>query len=355
VRVVWISFAPLKKTETAVTSDLASARYRLILPATALQAAGWSSRVTYLSPQANQQTLVARFDACDAVVVGKILADRAQSPMIARRLTELFSVLQRRGIKIIADFCDDHFLNPQAGELYRNTARCADATVASTEGLADTLRQYTDRAVHTITDPVEGTRRDPQIRDLEARPASPADPVGLLWYGHSSNLSSLESGLRQLERIKHQFPISVTLVSLGPHAEALAAAVDRAWRSSGSRCRFIPWSCARVFTELQACDAVVIPSNPYDPHKAVKSPNRFTEAVWAGRLPLAHPVPAYEVLASYGWVGDDLAEGLLWYCLNPQAALQRIEAGQANIQKRFTPEAVGRSWMQVIEATITTR
>jgi glycosyltransferase involved in cell wall biosynthesis len=109
---------------------------------------------------------------------------------------------------------------------------------------------------------------------------------------------------------------------------------------------------AAVFQALRECDAVVIPSDPYDHRKKVKSPNRFTEALWAGRLVLAHPLPAYEQLADYGWVGEDLGEGLRWYAGNADAARRRIELGQAAVAERFTPQAVAAEWKSAIEAAL---
>jgi glycosyltransferase involved in cell wall biosynthesis len=103
-----------------------------------------------------------------------------------------------------------------------------------------------------------------------------------------------------------------------------------------------------VFEELRQCDAVIIPSNPHDPRKAVKSPNRFTESVWAGRFVVAHPLPAYEPLAAYGWVGEHLGEGLAWLLDHVEDARERIRAGQEAVARQFSLEAIGRAWRSVI-------
>jgi hypothetical protein len=351
-RVAWISFAPLTKTPWGLTSDLASVRYRLILPAAALQGEGWASRVTYLGPQANQRTLLARFEGCDAVVLGKVWASLSILSDLSKRVVELLTTLQARGTRVIADFCDDHFVHPEIGPVLRAGLGVADTAVASTPGIASVLREYSSGPIHVVTDPVEGPRRDAVVRDLETTPASPTSPLRLLWYGHFSNLRSLELGISQLERFKAGHPIRLTVISAGREAETLARNVDAAWSSSGSGCAFVQWTSGRVFSELAACNAVVIPSNPYDPRKWSKSPNRFAEAVWGGRFTVAHPLPAYQELAPYGCVGEDLAEGLLWYAKNAAAAQERIRRGQAEMQERFAPEAVGRRWREIIETTL---
>ena len=116
----------------------------------------------------------------------------------------------------------------------------------------------------------------------------------------------------------------------------------------GDRVR--PWSTGALFEELAQCDAAVLPSIPEDPRKAVKSPNRFTEALWAGRFVLAHPLPAYEALAAFGWVGEDLGEGLAWLAAHFEQARERIRAGQDWIEQHCSRAAVGRAWQALIAA-----
>jgi hypothetical protein len=165
-------------------------------------------------------------------------------------------------------------------------------------------------------------------------------PYRLLWFGHPLNLETLRYGLPQLERVAAEIPHSLTLVTApSAGAEGLAG-------------RFRAWSAQAMREELQICDAVVIPSNPYDPRKAVKSPNRFTESLWAGRFVLAHALPAYEELACYGWVGEDLGEGLRWLAAHAREASVRIERGQAAVAARFTPQVIAEAWKAAILRTL---
>ena len=59
---------------------------------------------------------------------------------------------------------------------------------------------------------------------------------------------------------------------------------------------------------------------------------------------IAHPLPAYDALSAYGWVGEDLASGVEWLLQNPSQALERVRAGQAKIEASFTPRAVAQQW-----------
>lgn len=318
MRIVWISFAPLSRTAKGLTSDLASVRYRITLPAQGLP----GSKVTHLAAGANRRTLLERFADAEAVILGKLF-----DPALAPLVLELMASLRSRGVRVIADYCDDHFSHAVLGPPYRALANTADALVASTEGLAEVLRAQAPAPVSVITDPVEGERGAPR--------AGGRRPLRLLWFGHPSNLDTLGLGLSQLAASPQE--LAVTLMTApGFGAEAMGH-------------RFRPWSIAALFEELGECDGVIIPSNPYDPRKTVKSPNRFTEALWAGRFVIAHPLPSYESLSAYGWVGGDLGEGLAWLLENPEAAVARVASGQQAVAEHFSPRAIARAWQAVAE------
>jgi hypothetical protein len=312
-RLVWVSFAPLRKAPGGFTSDVASVRYRILIPALAIS----GSKITHIGPGANRRTLLERFEGARAAVLGKFF-DASVVELVA-------ALKQQRNVRIIADYSDDHFSNPILGPSYRAVANNVDHVVAATAGLAEALREHTAAPVSVITDPVEGERGEPR--------ASANNPARLLWFGHPLNLDTLRFGLPQLA------DYSLTLMTAaGAGAENLGH-------------RFRPWSTAALFEELRECDAVIIPSNPYDPRKAVKSTNRFTEALWGGRFVIAHPLPAYQPLAPFGWIGEDLGEGLAWLLRHPAEAVERIRAGQEWIAKHCSTQVVGRAWKSVIDAS----
>jgi hypothetical protein len=315
-RVVWVSFAPLRKSAAGQTSDVASVRYRLLIPAQATA----GSKVTHFGPGANRRTLLERFEGADAVVFGKLF----DAPL-AGEVVALADSLRARKVKLLADFSDDHFADPHLGPAYRAIAAACDRVVASTPQLGEVLEGQTATPVSVVTDPVEGERGAPR--------ADTRRPLQALWYGHPLNLDTLAASLGQLG----DCALSV-MTTPGAGAERFGQ-------------RVLPWSTAALFAALRDCDAVVIPSNPHDPRKAVKSPNRFTEALWAGRFVAAHPLPAYQPLAAFGWVGEELGEGLRWLAAHRDEALARIAAGQQWIERHCSREAVGRAWQAAIEAS----
>lgn len=319
MRVVWVSFSPLRRTQAGFTSDLAPIRHRITVPARAIP----GSKVIYVGPGANRRTLLDRFEGAEAAVFGKLF-----DSSLAQSALELAAALRQRNVKIIADYCDDHFSHPVLGSAYRSIANAADAAVASTPGLAEVVRTQAPVPVTVVTDPVEGPRGEPRS-DIRR-------PPRLLWFGHPLNLDTLRHGLAQLAARQINFALTI-LTAPGAGAEALGH-------------RFRAWSTDALFEELRECDAVIIPSNAHDPRKAVKSPNRFTEALWAGRVVMAHPLPAYEALGGHGWVGEDLGEGLHWLLENFDEASARTGAGQEWVAAHCSPAAVGRAWQAVIAA-----
>lgn len=324
-RVAWLSFAALRKTPGGWTSDVASARYRMTIPARALADLGCDSFIVD-----DPLRLQKRASQADAAVFGKLVAPPEQFAALAPKILELTQALRSAGVRVVADFSDDAFREPVRGPYFRGLANLADAVIASTEGMADILREETPAPVFVVTDPVEGHRGAPAVWQADA-----GRPLQLLWYGHPTNLDTLDAGLVQIERVAGRVPIDITLVT----APGTRVAKVK---------RLVPWSTSALFDELRACDAVFIPSAPGERRRAIKSPNRFTEATWAGRFVIAHPLPSYDALSAYGWVGDDIGAGVEWLTQNPERALERIRAGQAGIETTFTPRAVGQQWKAAI-------
>ena len=348
-RVVWVSFAPLRKSPRGLTSDLASVRYRITLPAAVLEHGGWRGRVMHLGAHANRQTLLARFGDADAVVFGKFVETGPGFAAESQRILDLAEELSRRGTRVLADFSDDHFMDPQLGPFFHSLVRLADCSVAATPDLAEVLRGAEARRVAVVTDPVEGSRGEPMVRDVGSQPVAARAPLRILWFGYPKNLDTLRLLLPSLEDLARATALVLTVVT-APNvgAERLVAQATNAWQSMSSAARFVRWSTDSVFEGLRETDLVVIPSNPHDPRRSVKSPNRFTESVWAGRFVTANPLPAYEKLSDAGWVGEDLAEGIRWYLDHPGDALERIRAGQALIEREYSPDAVAEAWKTAI-------
>src|SRR5205085_7408808 len=75
------------------------------------------------------------------------------------------------------------------------------------------------------------------------------------------------------------------------------------------RAEIVPWSLEATWKALAECDLAWIPVVD-SAQKAVKSPNRLLEALWAGRPVVADRIPAYEPYEDLMPIGRGLDTGV---------------------------------------------
>lgn len=335
-KLCWILDAPVLVGPEGETSPLASARYRALIPARALADLGVASRTLRLDGDAADR-LAGVWDGAppDAVVVSKCF--RAEGLAVAERARAL-------GVRVLVDFCDNHFGHPALGPLMRRLVALADGVVASTPEMARIVGQETGARAHLAVDPYEGPAG-------EARFAPADGPLRLLWYGHPSNLGSLLQSVPDLASFAARRPIDLEVVSTVP--EEIATRLVRLCAISGGRIRPVltPWTPEAVWAGLAACDAVVIPIVP-DAQTVVKSPNRLVEAIRAGRLTVAQPLPSYLPLADGAFVVGRLSEGLRQAVADPAATEARIRVGQGRVEAHHAPAVAARQWAEALAAVL---
>jgi len=297
MRAIWVSFFPGRPARAPAASS-----------------------VLYAGPGANRHTLLEGFGGADAAVFSRL-----PDASMAQVVLELADSLAKRGTKIVVDCTDDHSEHASLGSLHRALLQAADSVVANSYGLAEALRTQTLSRVSVIGDAVEGERGEPR--------GAARRPPRLLWFGQPQNVDTVRAGLEPLRPAL----FALTIVSSpGSGAENLGH-------------RFVTWSADAVAEELRECDAVLLPAAAHDVRNVVRSASRFQRALWAGRFVIANPVPAYAALGRFGWVGPDLAAGLAWLVENPDAAVERIRAGQEWVAEHASPEANARAWRAIVE------
>ncbi len=157
LRILVATIAPLRQGPAGPTSDLASARYRALIPAQQLARLGHQVQVATLPPTGWPAKL--RDGAFDVLIVSKSMHTANE---------ELARAMKARGVKIVVDFCDDHFAHPQIGPHFQVLAGLADVIVASTEAMAQAVRRNVQREAIVITDPGRGPARRPGLRAAPA-------------------------------------------------------------------------------------------------------------------------------------------------------------------------------------------
>jgi glycosyltransferase involved in cell wall biosynthesis len=326
---------------------LASTRLRVLIPAAHLAR---DMRVVLL-PFAAAQTpdVIIQEPGLCAVVVAKVgsaklLAERPLFTSLMRNLPDI-----AKSARLVADLSDDYRAMSRANQepflaAYEDALAIHCEIVTPSKALADVMRGRTTHPVHVIEDPFESPAMQP--------PRAPhRDRIALCWFGNliAARVPVLEHALASLVARFPSLPVSIEVVGPPTCSQALGAMLQRLQTSHPMlSSQFTPWSTAATWEALDRCDIVLLP-RVFEPEvAAVKSHNRMAEAIRAGRIAVAAPIPAYEELSDCAWVGDDIAAGVQWAISQPDEALARIRRGQQVIAARFAPEVIANRWAEVL-------
>ena len=340
-----------------VTALSASTRLGCVAPTRALMRLGYDARTYSIAPGTAAAEAV--LPAAKRVVFGEMFGtEQGWAPTIEgyRRLLALMPDASERAIFSIAD---DHFADAAFRDFYDQALRDCLAVTAVSERLAQTVRRLTRRPVLVAPEPCEGARGAPQayatrrapgiVSWLARRIGLPQDlwRLRLLWFGYPMNLGPLIELLPALEKLARKHPLLLTCVTSAAPEMAELMTPERSGEASALRTRFVPWTPQIMDSALAASDLVLIPSEHRNPVKQAKSPNRLVAGLHAGRMVIAHPLPAYAPYSEFAWIGENLCDGIRWAIEHPREVVARIARGQAYIDERHSLEAVARFWLDV--------
>ncbi|MCG6876968.1 MAG: hypothetical protein LJE97_17910 [Betaproteobacteria bacterium] len=355
MRIIWISdTAPAGLTTDAGYFERhrqASMRFRIGMPAQALAALGIESGFIGLdTPEVLEHVAPERVDA---VVFSKLSTPRGPT---FDAFTEAYlgtaDFARARGLPIIVDLVDNVFATDRSDFFELLLAR-ADALSVASETLAEACRRRVRLPVHVVADPVEGAQRPPQfaprreslLSRLGLRHADPR-PLRVLWYGGQyRNFLDLAALFPSLSGLADAQPVELAIVM--NRDERISRELESA-RSARLVMRFVEWSLSAVSEELERCDLVVLPADLHDEMRAVASPNRLIRALWAGRAVVAHPLPSYAEFRDAALLSADLPDAIRWTLAHAGEIPARIGRGQEIVAARYSREAIGRRWREVL-------
>jgi SAM-dependent methyltransferase len=332
LRILFATVAALRQGPSGPTSDLASARYRVILPAQQLARLGHAVQLAVLPASGWPDAILEA--PCDVLVVSKSFHPANET---------LAEAMKRRGVRVAVDFCDDHFEDARFGPHFHRLAGIADIVVAGSDAMADAVRRNTGRVAVVVSDPVEGRRGEPRFEPRFPR-------LRLAWFGHPSNLPAVTARAQELHALTQRHPVHLTVVTQ-PSAEAQALLAQVASGApAGLQVELVPWTQEATWDALAACDAVWIPLE-VGGTKAVKSPNRLLEAAWAGRFVVADALPAYAPWSDVLAVGQPLDQAIAQALEQPSAVVKAIGTAQRRIATRHSGHAIGAAWARALGDT----
>jgi len=114
MKILFATFAPFAQGAAGPTSELASARYRVLIPAHGLARLGHQVQLASL-PAGGWPKAVVDAD-CDVLVISKSF--HAENEALAR-------AMKGRGKRVVVDLCDDHFAHPERGSHIRKLINLA--------------------------------------------------------------------------------------------------------------------------------------------------------------------------------------------------------------------------------------
>jgi hypothetical protein len=345
MRIRFCTFAPAA-TMASGHSDLASLRYRALLPAAALRAAGHDAAVLGLEQWA--QPTADLVDA-DAVILTQPKEGVLLQPAHIQAIGALGAAL---GNRLIVDVCDlklgEDFLGYIAQQrgadlaagcrsFYPALLGRAGRIVAASAALATQLREHLpDARISVIGDVVEVAADTVRF--------APGETLNLLWFGffgaHAAALHRFCA--EDLPVLASQHPVRLVLL-----CEPLGAALTETLRSKAAPAQItaLPWSVAALQSALATCDAVVLPFDHGNALVRGKSANRALQALQAGRAVFAHPLESYRELAPYIALAESLPQAVLAGLADPDAVIERTLAGQAHVATHYSPAAIARLWL----------
>lgn len=381
---------------SALSMDVASVRYRALLPLLALEAQSHRSQLFTPDDPVDLDTL-------DVVILVKTF--NLQS-------LELAYACKARNIPVLIDLCDNVFVEGYGKDKllrhFLDIAQLATAMVVTTEPLAQFVRaRLPALVIHVIPDGLLTTAlADKGSRKIiEAEPVHPRAPVAprnglarrldslkettlgallhwllskatrrsqrrsrrddsrpllaasgqaqpgamkLLWFGNHGasyarfGMLDLLDIREALETIAQEFAVELIVVSShqGKYDQYIAPMAIAS--------RYLPWSNEIVEQCLAEAHVVLIP-NSLDPFSLAKSANRTVHALTRGVPVVATRTPALMALAGSIEM-DGFLPGLRRYLGDPRAGDGDVAKARDLIDQHYGQTVIGTLWDDVLQA-----
>lgn len=323
---------------TQTRSNWASVRYRVLIPMRELAARG--HEVTLLPIDA--QTPLDSLDALgrlDTLLLSKNLEILDLHGLDLQK--QIIGRVRARGGKIVYDLCDDHLDDPVRGPQILSKIHQADAVVAATESLADTVAAKAGRTATTITDPFEGPKGAAQW-------APGTDRLNVLWFGHWSNLDTLDALIPELLDFGAKRPTQFTVVTITENDLRKEFKQFNQRHRHQLSLRYVRWSVEATWNALAQTDVVVIPQWTDRRAQLAKSPNRLVESFRAGRFVVANPIPAYLEFGEWAALTDRISDGLEWAMTHQDLIQPRVAKAQDYIEAHYSPRVIADQWENLL-------
>lgn len=354
LHIVWVVDGVEGSEQQGYRSVLASNRYRAILPAQALRERG--HRVTFVSAKAWRWP---GDDAPDVVVLGKLLAGRdvvRYRELVDHVLAQVDAAVRAR-TPVVADFNDDHFDHPLMGDWWRQLARRATLCVAGSDAMAEVVGRYTRRPVRVVGDPIASPPGTPRLFGRSSGlqrwlgrllPAAGPQRLKLAWYGNPVNWAAMQRWAEELAPLSQTQPFLLWIVTSPADVVQSFVRDFNARHAPAAMAEWIEWDEQTQWDVVRDADIVLLPSDPADPKKNVKTSNRLVDALNMGRAVVASPLLSYQAFAACTRLTDQPLQGVRWWLEHKDEGLSCLQQGQGAARALAGLAVITDSWEKAI-------
>ena len=288
------------------------------------------------------------------VVIGKMSANSESlvQQMIHANLPTIQS-LKRSGHKIVLQY-SDHLLQEKniLGEFYRDLFALSDLIVYSSEALRNFCSSTVPASCRTkvISDPWQVAKwHSPRLLSRE-------EACKLIWFGANKNIPYLQKTLPSLIKQNNKRRFQLTILGQIEALSLIKKTIKKCESAHNWTFRLLLWNPKnqpeQLEKELIHSHICVIPSDPLDPRKAGVSHNRLVDAIRAGCLAIANPMPSYLELQDLALLGENLGNLLQQAVQNYDVITNTISSKREQHLQRFSPEHNLQCWRNTLEDLI---
>ena len=257
--------------------------------------------------------------------------------------------MKARGIPIVTLYSDNHISNNTwAGNLYRDILTLSDSIIYPSLGLQKqaNLAIKINAQEHIIEDLCCIEEKD--FKRIRAN-----ETIKVIWFGHSSNLKYLIKHLPDLLKTETQQKIQLSILTSRQLLKQLKSLLLQIPTPKNWDYRLIGWENfnqpAQLQSELSDAHICWIPSDHTDRRKAGASHNRLVDAVNAGCITIASPLPSYKELADVALIGYDYASKMLEAINSNTLLIDKFNKNRKTTLSRFQPQNNEKKWTEILK------
>ena len=298
------------------------------------------------SDKIDEQVLMNKHLAC---IVGKLSARShlEQSMYIAN--SAILSRFKDINVPIISIYSDNHARKEGLmGTLYRQILCASSLVVCPTKSLQKAAKQFNNQVKTCVIE-------DPwQVQDMIGMRERLGECIEILWFGSHMNWKYMKNILTDTWRIlephgKYTFNVLAANIAI----DVIKNNLIKSNPPRNVQIRIIPWSNKDQPNQLQMVlensDIVLVPSDPDDPAKQGVSHNRVVDAVRAGCIAIASPMPSYKEIEKVALIGDNIPKMLRKVIDNYDSFSANISQSREAVLERFSPDLNAKKWGDVID------